>query len=759
MAQWAEGRDARACPRCRATIERSAGCNHMTCHCGHEFCWLCGEPYTPGHFSAGRCVQFGGAAVDSGGAAALSGGGSVERLARRRRRLWYPLRVAGVLWLGGPLRGPILDAGQRLASASCVRRCSHHMAQAGLLQVLALALACPAAYWAFPPGRPAHHGRTVSWLGGQAQRGTAPGYLRLLPALAGVLLGGGSIAGVGLHGWGLGLRAAAPCAGLACTLWLWRRHRPVPPRGDTEEGSWRVRCAVDGVSRLALVLLPHTVMVWFLDLGACTAGRLLRWLHLMLGWSWVPLPLCLCRALLLAARGMACAALCVLGGIAFIVNLTVEMQSGAASFGQHWLRDHFNGRTANYTLEIRGVVSGGLNTYWRQNVLGLLRFLLMQATVMALYHEASQTRGDAEHMARAAAAPGWLGVWLGARHPSWLVPLASPELLASPLLGMLVSCVAGAVSITSLRDRRGHDSQLHPTAAICLRIVQLLPLFAALVVCSVHEMAVRDELSVHLPPLLLGPEGSIIWTAEMATSNSPAGWTEWLWGWLEASSWTDVEASMLQQWLEALADGSPCDTSGVTFSERVGVLVGALDSAAVGSGSEAGGSRPHTACWDSSSLQASEVHWQLRLGGYNSLPQLVAAAPPTATLGQLGIPYRTAAALAQQLWEQRQKALGSLALAGGVSANNASAASIHTRAAASSYGPRSWSVSWLQALLLQALLLIVGLLLVGSAALGPTTLCSFYGVVGQAVVAVRWLSILCAVHFDWDLPMSRLFLT
>ncbi|KAF2152616.1 RING finger protein [Myriangium duriaei CBS 260.36] len=30
------------CPRCRSTIEKNGGCNHMTCRkCKHEFCWVC----------------------------------------------------------------------------------------------------------------------------------------------------------------------------------------------------------------------------------------------------------------------------------------------------------------------------------------------------------------------------------------------------------------------------------------------------------------------------------------------------------------------------------------------------------------------------------------------------------------------------------------------------------------------------------------------------------------------------------------------
>ena len=38
------------CPRCKFLIEKTAGCDHMTCSkCGHEFCWRCFKPYTPEH--------------------------------------------------------------------------------------------------------------------------------------------------------------------------------------------------------------------------------------------------------------------------------------------------------------------------------------------------------------------------------------------------------------------------------------------------------------------------------------------------------------------------------------------------------------------------------------------------------------------------------------------------------------------------------------------------------------------------------------
>jgi hypothetical protein len=49
MVNWA-GDDVQRCPSCRNVILREAGCNHMTCNCGYEFCWVCGSKYTRWHF-------------------------------------------------------------------------------------------------------------------------------------------------------------------------------------------------------------------------------------------------------------------------------------------------------------------------------------------------------------------------------------------------------------------------------------------------------------------------------------------------------------------------------------------------------------------------------------------------------------------------------------------------------------------------------------------------------------------------------------
>ena len=40
----------RQCRRCKFIIEKSAGCNHMRCRCGYQFCYVCGKRWAAAHY-------------------------------------------------------------------------------------------------------------------------------------------------------------------------------------------------------------------------------------------------------------------------------------------------------------------------------------------------------------------------------------------------------------------------------------------------------------------------------------------------------------------------------------------------------------------------------------------------------------------------------------------------------------------------------------------------------------------------------------
>ncbi|KAJ3565443.1 hypothetical protein NP233_g7623 [Leucocoprinus birnbaumii] len=46
---WANDNNVKRCPSCRAWVEKTEGCHHMTCTCGIHFCWICS-----GIFDGGR---------------------------------------------------------------------------------------------------------------------------------------------------------------------------------------------------------------------------------------------------------------------------------------------------------------------------------------------------------------------------------------------------------------------------------------------------------------------------------------------------------------------------------------------------------------------------------------------------------------------------------------------------------------------------------------------------------------------------------
>lgn len=58
LARWAAGAGARACPRCTVFTQRTEGCLHMTCRCGHNWWWCCGTEfrgYNAGGHTAYEC--------------------------------------------------------------------------------------------------------------------------------------------------------------------------------------------------------------------------------------------------------------------------------------------------------------------------------------------------------------------------------------------------------------------------------------------------------------------------------------------------------------------------------------------------------------------------------------------------------------------------------------------------------------------------------------------------------------------------------
>jgi hypothetical protein len=97
ITEWKKGKDAGQCPKCKAHIERSGGCNHMTCvvaGCRHEFCWLCGADYDRGrHFGNGGCNQYGGVRRVNADADAAPAAGGLWGYSM----YWLLLRAASLL--------------------------------------------------------------------------------------------------------------------------------------------------------------------------------------------------------------------------------------------------------------------------------------------------------------------------------------------------------------------------------------------------------------------------------------------------------------------------------------------------------------------------------------------------------------------------------------------------------------------------------------------------------------------------------------
>ena len=45
LEEWAKQVGAKQCVRCQFWVQKNDGCDHMTCRCGYEFCYICGGEY------------------------------------------------------------------------------------------------------------------------------------------------------------------------------------------------------------------------------------------------------------------------------------------------------------------------------------------------------------------------------------------------------------------------------------------------------------------------------------------------------------------------------------------------------------------------------------------------------------------------------------------------------------------------------------------------------------------------------------------
>ena len=50
--ELADGSGYKRCPRCAVWVEKTGGCNHMTCRCGVHICWTCLGVFEPGEIYA-----------------------------------------------------------------------------------------------------------------------------------------------------------------------------------------------------------------------------------------------------------------------------------------------------------------------------------------------------------------------------------------------------------------------------------------------------------------------------------------------------------------------------------------------------------------------------------------------------------------------------------------------------------------------------------------------------------------------------------
>ncbi|KAH7026381.1 uncharacterized protein B0I36DRAFT_330545 [Microdochium trichocladiopsis] len=47
----------RPCPKCKRHIHKYSGCDHITCICGHEWCYICSAPYSRDDQGSLNCLH------------------------------------------------------------------------------------------------------------------------------------------------------------------------------------------------------------------------------------------------------------------------------------------------------------------------------------------------------------------------------------------------------------------------------------------------------------------------------------------------------------------------------------------------------------------------------------------------------------------------------------------------------------------------------------------------------------------------------
>ena len=75
------------CSQCRRMIDLGQGCRHMTCMCGHEFCYTCGKPWWTNKAAGTRtCEQHAAEGIAAEGIAALRFRYALSRLCMSAQR-------------------------------------------------------------------------------------------------------------------------------------------------------------------------------------------------------------------------------------------------------------------------------------------------------------------------------------------------------------------------------------------------------------------------------------------------------------------------------------------------------------------------------------------------------------------------------------------------------------------------------------------------------------------------------------------------